>query len=821
MEFVDGENLLDMALRQGGLSVEECYDYGAQIAEALDHAHNQGILHKDIKPQNVMIDRENRVKLADMGLASIAGEEPGGGENADESNSFMATPQYVAPEIIRRLDPDARSDIYSLAATLFHMLTGKPPYQADNVKELLKKHLSAPIPDPRELRSDVPEDLALFIVRGLAKEPAERVQTAREFADFLHNLRKSKSANPATSPARKVIKQTIAQAPAMPGSSTTHARAQSVGEAEAEQKPEILRYALIAAGGLTLLILVVLLLSSGDPEKEAAQLMAQAQNHYVLGEDEPTRRLLQQIVNDFPRTVAAKDAREMLEMYRGSRAKQEAYRVRSELTHGKTTPQKAARQLKLFLRQGNLSREDEREIITLITELGGDPDIRSEWERKVDELLGSGAYYQALAQAQASVAELTDENEKRRAEQVVNIILSTIDTRAREYYEMGKLLQTQGNFPKFLESWRELLVEYPQSEWTTRAAQELGDINLQALREFARSWNVLRSTLANGDIAGAREFVFQSGGDASLGALPNLGKDLETMMQCFDIFYARLLAVAEERTANPPNLVKIMIENKEREVTLAGADGKLFAVGQANRKEIKLTEVPPMDLARIIPARSSSEQEVLGAALFFLATEQNELAGIYLSGLMREDNLASAANTMRAIRAGVAPLADLDRLIAGKSVMDSCRILNNRIVFFAAGRYESPLALLTLDGVIIDTDFTDRVGFELRGRESALLLLQRNGEQLEVSVGEHKGQIAYPQNGLRIRITHEGVTLFEGNNQLYSAPAAIFSEWAFARFTASGSGNISAFLMGIATELPASPTEEEVEELPAEQPAEG
>lgn len=821
MEFVDGENLLDMALRQGGLSVDECLDYGAQIAEALDHAHNQGILHKDIKPQNVMIDRENRVKLADMGLASMAGDEPGGGENAEESNSFMATPQYVAPEIIRRLDPDARSDVYSLAATLFHMLTGKPPYQAENVKELLKKHLSAPIPDPRELRSDVPEDMALFIMRGLAKEPAERVQTAREFADFLNNLRKGKSAGSTVPPAKKAIKQTIAQSTPVPGT-TTQARAFSIGESTPEQKPEILRYALIAAGGLTMLILLLVLLSGGNPEKEAAQLMAQAQNHYVLGEDEAARRVLQKIVTEFPRTVAAKDAREMQDMYRGSRAKQEVYRVRSELSHGKTTPQKAARQLKLFLRQGNLSREDEREIVALITELGEDPDIRSEWERKIDDLLGGGAYYEALAQARASAAELTDENEKRRAEQVVNIILSTIDSRAKEYYEMGKLLQTQGSLAKALESWRDLLVEYPQSDWAARAAQEMGDMNLQALREFARAWNLLRPALSAGNFAGARETAFQTGSALSQGALPNLGKDLETMMQCFDAFYTRLLAVAEERTANPPNLVKMMIEGKEREVTLAGEDGKLFAVGQANRKEIKLTEVPPMDLARIMPARSSGEQEVLGAALFFLATGQDELAKIYLSGLLREENLSSAAGTMRALRAGVAPLADLDELIAGKSVMNSCRILNNRIVFFAAGHYESPLALLTLDGVIIDTDFTDRVGFELRSRESALLLLQRNGEQLEVSVGEHKGQITYPQNGLRIRITHEGVALFAGSDQLYSAPAGIFSEWGYARFIASGSGNVSAFLMGIATDIPTSAaTDEEGGEAEVEPPAEG
>ncbi|MFM2090769.1 MAG: hypothetical protein RLZZ127_1258, partial [Planctomycetota bacterium] len=173
MEFIDGETVKDVLERQGRLEPDQVARVMRGMGEALVYAQSQDLIHRDIKPDNIMLGSDGSVKLADLGLATdleTATNEAGG--------KVMGTPLYMSPEQARALALDHRSDQYSLGATLFHCLTGRPPYTGDSAKGIMKAHVVEPVPDPRALREDVPEAWRQLCLRLMAKEPAARFPDA-------------------------------------------------------------------------------------------------------------------------------------------------------------------------------------------------------------------------------------------------------------------------------------------------------------------------------------------------------------------------------------------------------------------------------------------------------------------------------------------------------------------------------------------------------------------------------------------------------------------------------------------------------------------
>jgi hypothetical protein len=152
----------------------------AEAGEALSFAHERGVIHRDVKPANLMLSGGGRCKLADFGLAIL---------NSRFSNTaaqgVAGTPQFIAPELIKGEPATARSDIYSLGATLWYLLTAHPPFEAESVPELLDKQLNDPLPDLTKLRPDVPPTLKRALAKALEKDPALRFETAEQFAGVL------------------------------------------------------------------------------------------------------------------------------------------------------------------------------------------------------------------------------------------------------------------------------------------------------------------------------------------------------------------------------------------------------------------------------------------------------------------------------------------------------------------------------------------------------------------------------------------------------------------------------------------------------------
>ncbi len=188
MEFVDGETLNQRLRRDGRLSEALSLYIGREVAKGLAHAHSHGILHRDVKPENIMIAKAGAVKLADLGLAKFLEDS----QRITQDGIAVGTPHYISPEQARALkETDHRTDLYSLGATLFHIVTGRLPYEGDNGAEVMKRHVFEACPDPRSVKPDITPGIADMIVKLMAKNPAHRIQTAAELATQIDALMKA------------------------------------------------------------------------------------------------------------------------------------------------------------------------------------------------------------------------------------------------------------------------------------------------------------------------------------------------------------------------------------------------------------------------------------------------------------------------------------------------------------------------------------------------------------------------------------------------------------------------------------------------------
>ncbi len=183
MEYVEGTSLKDLIASRGHLPVAVTLTVGKQLCRALEVAHEQGIIHRDIKPQNMVVEPTGFLKVMDFGIARLATAPQGKGLTQD--GMTIGTPDYMSPEQISGMELDARSDLYSAGVVLFECLTGRLPFEAESMYALMAKRLEEPPPDPRALNAEVPEQLAQVIMKAMAKELGGRYRSAGEMHDAL------------------------------------------------------------------------------------------------------------------------------------------------------------------------------------------------------------------------------------------------------------------------------------------------------------------------------------------------------------------------------------------------------------------------------------------------------------------------------------------------------------------------------------------------------------------------------------------------------------------------------------------------------------
>ncbi len=254
MEYVEGKTLYD-DLSKGKIFPEaEAIDITIQLANALSHAHSLGLIHRDVKPKNVMINTEGTVKLADMGLARATSDVEAA--KSEEGKAF-GTPYYIAPEQIRgEVNIDGRADIYALGATLYHMITGRVPFDGSNPSEVMKKHLKEDLIPPDHINTSLSTGIAEVVEVMMAKKPKERYKNMEE---VLTDLKAVRNGEPPLLARQKFNMQDFEQLEQ--GEAIYEAPPQREGNYYGEETITKYRVAMVLLGALSgILILVIIFL---------------------------------------------------------------------------------------------------------------------------------------------------------------------------------------------------------------------------------------------------------------------------------------------------------------------------------------------------------------------------------------------------------------------------------------------------------------------------------------------------------------------------------------------------------------------------------
>jgi serine/threonine protein kinase len=260
MEYCDGQPLDQLLVLEKRLAVDRAVGLALQAARGLRYAHDQGIIHRDIKPSNIFITRDGTAKILDLGLSKDIGDSALSFKTV--TGAVLGTPHYISPEQAQgEKDVDGRTDIYSLGATLYHLLTGRTPFEGATALEILSKHVNTVLPNPQDLREEIPDPVVHILERMMAKEPRDRYRDCGMLIADLEEVTSGRT------PKSQMIAPGLTTIAPSAKRSTVRKRPSTLRRMAAARKSKGPLIASIALAAAALVILAVVLSGNSEPER--------------------------------------------------------------------------------------------------------------------------------------------------------------------------------------------------------------------------------------------------------------------------------------------------------------------------------------------------------------------------------------------------------------------------------------------------------------------------------------------------------------------------------------------------------------------------
>jgi serine/threonine protein kinase len=762
MEFVKGETLSRKIQKEGALDAETAVKITSQIAEGLAHAHDQGILHQDIKPQNIILRKDGIVKIADLGLAKVMQY----GEEKKPDKPLMGTPQYVAPETVRRLPADARSDIYSLAATAYHMVCGRPPYVGETPTEIVRMHMDAPVPDPRRLMPDLSTALADLIMTCLSKDPARRPQNCRELLEQLKQVETALHAAPVKPTPRAVVNP----APVAAKAQKTHEDTDYLPAHNPYRPLAIGICATVTVAAAALLAWLVFGLLGSDEPTATQKMLARAQSLASAGELEKARDILRELKKQSsPETASATTLLAELENKLAAK------------TVDVTAPEKNPRLDNPPIIDTPVERQPAK------TEADKRADAAwSEASPVIERQIKAGEFAEAATMLETFAANYENTGAATKATARLGELRQKADEANGRIFAEAEALRAKGDKAEARKAFMKLVLQAPDSDWAEKAQSQIVDIESAARATFFTCWRQFNATLPEMAFEGStldtpersvRGLVWEEN-----------FRDLRNIIAAADAYRRRLMRDLKT--------TKVSVVGMGYCFLAVSADWKLRATDDKGAvKDVKWTDIDLDSPAEVAMPEDLEEQEALGAGLYFASRQHKGYSKAYLDAVKpgsRYYPLVSYADALTSGRAVVeyADFADMKTREKWKTMSGDWRFAEGKLI--ASGGENSQIIMtsrtVSMKNAAVYFTITGnaddgQVALTLKKDKSNFLTARITGTGviLEVSqsgeVTQARGKLSRKDQPLRLESLGGQVFLFASNQPVTRVAAKDCGTW--------------------------------------------